>query len=170
MRKCLEQDYLCDALRGRVQYFATRYRKFDDTEGRVAIRIDGEELYKSCWVDWTIKRDMAWREFNQEIGRNTSYREARDIIELEAINKGGFDQFLFYNAFYEYQNQSIDMSLESKDPIVILFSIFDKRVGKRKLVKIIPCIEKQPEWLRPFYRLRYEVEGLAFSEESSKTT
>ncbi|MDR1000554.1 MAG: hypothetical protein LBL96_07130 [Clostridiales bacterium] len=160
MRKCLERDYLCDSLKGRVQYFATRYREPHDNEGRVAIRIDGREVYKSCWYDWTIKRDIAWKEFNLAMGRNSSYIEACDVIELEALNKGGFDQFLFYDAFYEYHNQSISESLKSKDPIVRLFAIFDKRVGKRRLAEYVNDIEKQPEWLQFFYGLRITVEGL----------
>ena len=42
-RKKLETDYLCPALRGRVQYFATTYKKCPDHEGRAAILVDGEE-------------------------------------------------------------------------------------------------------------------------------
>ncbi len=54
MRKVLEQENICDSLKGRIQYFATRYRKSHDEEGRVAIRLDGEELFKSSWFDWNI--------------------------------------------------------------------------------------------------------------------
>lgn len=43
MRKVLEEEYICDALRGRVRYFVTRYRLIDDI-GAVAIYVDGERL------------------------------------------------------------------------------------------------------------------------------
>ena len=40
MRNKLENDYLCPALRGHIQYFATSYSKSADHEGRAAIRVD----------------------------------------------------------------------------------------------------------------------------------
>ena len=58
MRKQLEQENICDALKGRVQYFATRYRKSHDREGRVAIRLDGQEVFKSCYFDWYKAREQ----------------------------------------------------------------------------------------------------------------
>lgn len=84
-------------------------------------------------------------------------------MELGALNRGGFDQFAFYNAFHFYQNHSIDESLSSPDPIVKLFAIFDKRVGKRRLQKILSEIESQPDWLKIFYRLRMEAEGIKYN-------
>lgn len=81
-------------------------------------------------------------------------------MELGALNKGGFDQFIFYNAFHAYQSSSIDESLKSDDPIVRLFAIMDKRVGKRTLQKLLSQIENQPPWLQTFYKLRLEADGI----------
>ena len=44
MRKVLEHENICDSLKGRVQYFVTRYRESHDEEGRVAVRLDGNEI------------------------------------------------------------------------------------------------------------------------------
>jgi len=66
----------------------------------------------------------------------------------------------FYGAFYEYHNSSIDKSLESLDPLVRLFAIVDRRVGKRRLEKIQQEVEKQPEWLQAFFKLRLVETGL----------
>ena len=46
IRKTHEQDRLAPSLRGRVQYFITRYREAHDDHGRVAIRVDGKEVFK----------------------------------------------------------------------------------------------------------------------------
>ena len=43
LRKELEEDRLCPALRGRVQYFATHYHGAPDDYGRVCVRVDGKE-------------------------------------------------------------------------------------------------------------------------------
>ncbi|MDL2259126.1 hypothetical protein LJC42_08300, partial [Eubacteriales bacterium OttesenSCG-928-K08] len=72
MRKVLEQENICESLKGRIQYFATRYRKSHDQEGRVAIRLDGEEIFKSDFFDWDTKRHEAWSEIYVAQGRKTS--------------------------------------------------------------------------------------------------
>lgn len=154
MRKVLEQDNICESLKGRIQYFATRYRRSHDEEGRVAIRLDGEEILESCFYDWNIKRDEAWNEINVTLGRKTNYAESGIQMELGALDKGGFDQYSFYDAFYVYINNDIDSSLKSPNPIVRLFAVMDKRVGKRRLQQLLPELESQPEWLQIFYRLR----------------
>ena len=47
IRNKLENDYLCPALRGHIQYFAASYSKSADHEGRAAIRMDGVEVLRS---------------------------------------------------------------------------------------------------------------------------
>ena len=51
IRNKLENDYLCPALRGHIQYFATSYSKSADHEGRAAIRMDGVEVLRSTGTD-----------------------------------------------------------------------------------------------------------------------
>jgi len=145
MRKQLEQEYLCDSLKGRIQFFVTRYPRTFDEHTRIAIRVDGEELLKSDFVKW--------------------HRAAEGTAQsgIEIHNKGGFDSVEFYNAFYAYQNQSIQKSLFCEDPLVRLFAILDRRVGKRSLQKILPSIQNQPGWLRPFYLLRLTAEDITGS-------
>jgi len=157
MRKVLEQDNICDSLKGRIQYFATRYRGAHDQTGRVAIRLDGKEIFNSDYFDWAIKHHEAWEKIKAST-EEISYERAH----LSALNQGGFDQHEFYRAFHSYNNSSIDESLRSSDPVVRLFAIMDKRVGKRRLHKLLPEIELQPVWLQSFFRLRLEAERIAY--------
>ena len=54
IRNKLENDYLCPALRGHIQYFATSYSKSADHEGRAAIRMDGAwTVWKCCGATTT---------------------------------------------------------------------------------------------------------------------
>ena len=131
MRKVLERENICDSLKGRVQYFQTCYRGAHDQIGRIAIRLDGEEIIKANFFD------------------------AHDDMKSAMCSPS------FYDSFYEYKNSSIDKSLESPDPLVRLFAILDKRVGKRRLDKLLLEVEKQPEWLQAFYRLRLEAENVS---------
>ena len=52
IRNKLESDYLCPALRGHIQYFATSYSKSADHEGRAAIRVDGVEVLRSNYYTY----------------------------------------------------------------------------------------------------------------------
>lgn len=160
MRKILEQENICDCLKGRIQYFATCYRKSHDELGRISVRLDGNEVFKSCYYDYDIKRHEAWDEINISKGRGTSYWESGEEMELGALVKGGISQYSFYDAFYIYNNSSIVDSLGSVNPVVRLFAILDKRVGKRTLEKIFTEIKAQPEWLQAFYKLRLEADGI----------
>ena len=160
MRKQLEQENICESLKGRIQYFVTRYKKAHDQEGRVAVRLDGKEVLKSCFYDWENKRVQVRENIHIPNIENISYWEHWDRVHLETKNFAGFDQYAFYEAFYFYQNHNIDESIEYEDPVVRLFAIFDKRIGKRKLAKIAAKTEIQPEWLQVFYRLRIEADGI----------
>jgi len=160
MRKALEQDNICDSLKGRIQYFATRYRRSHDEEGRVAIRLDGKEIFKSCFYDWQGKRDFVVKSNAISKEQANSYWDYWDSVHLETKNHGGFDQRGFYEAFYAYHNQSIEKSLASSDPVVRLFAIMDKRLGKRRLQNIFSEIQTQPEWLQIFFKLRLEMDGI----------
>ena len=49
IRNKLENEYLCPALRGRIQYFAASYRESHDQTGRAAIRLNGVEVLRSSY-------------------------------------------------------------------------------------------------------------------------
>lgn len=42
----------------------------------------------------------------------------------------------------------------------LMFAILDRRIGKRTLSDIKDSLDNQPEWLKIFYRLRLESEGI----------
>lgn len=75
-----------------------------------------------------------------------------------AIQLGVFDQRCFYNAFYEFDNQSIEKSLSSEDMIVRIFALLDRRVGKRRLLAMKAGIAEECETIRCFYTIRAAAE------------
>lgn len=88
--------------------------------------------------------------------KELTWHEANMIV----FENGGFDQYMFYQAFYKYDNQSIEKSLGSDNAIIKMLAIMDKRVGKRTLEKLSQHIVDQPEWLQFFYRLRIQAENI----------
>lgn len=154
-RKKLETDCLCPALRGRVRYFAATYRESHDREGRAAILMDGEEILKSNYFDYS---GTLWSMYYRS-------EEEPSAIQQAVLDRDLFDQRVFYNAFQEFDNQSIEASLSSENPVVRIFALLDRRVGKRRLAALAETMETELNWVRPFYRLRMEAEGLNLQEE-----
>ena len=77
-----------------------------------------------------------------------------------ALRLGIFDQRCFYNAFAEFDQQSIEMSLKSENLIVRIFAVLDRRVGKRRLALMKETIAEEPDTFREFYAIRTKAEGL----------
>ena len=166
-RKKLETDYLCPALRGRVRYFATTYREsHDQGMGRAAILVDGTEILKSDCVTYFRILWQRARDYRDEQGLD--WREACRKADKAVLKDGLFDPWCFYTAFQEFDNQSIGASLSSENPIVRIFALLDRRVGKRRLAALEETMEQELGWVRPFYLLRMEAEGLRLKSQKEK--
>ena len=59
----------------------------------------------------------------------------------------------------------IAASLQSENYLLRVFAYLDRRVGKRTLVKIRDDVEKLPEWVKQFYNIRCEAEGIRFQPD-----
>ena len=158
IRSKLEKEYLAEVLRGRVTYFVTSYTHAHDQIGRAAIRIDGKEVFKGDyyhkeWLHWECYQELKQ---GQDKERIDAWMKAWD----EAVNRGGFDNHSFYQAFAEFDNQSIETSLESPNLLVRIFAVLDRRVGKRRLKRLSEAWENEPECLKYFLLLRMEAEGM----------
>lgn len=157
MRNKLEKEYLAESLRGHIQYFATTYRGERDHEGRAAIRYDGKEIIQGCyWNNWT-KAHLFPRDDRYE--RRMLVENA--YMDDTALRLGVFDQRCFYSAFREFDNQSIEKSLESENLLVRIFAVLDRRVGKRRLEAMKDTVSSEPGPFRDFYAIRADAEGIA---------
>ena len=77
-----------------------------------------------------------------------------------SLEEGIFDERTFYAAFQEFDNQSIESSLESANQLVRIFAILDRRVGKRRLEAMWESLIREENILRDFYFLRLDAEGM----------
>ena len=164
MRNKLENDYLCPALRGRIQYFATSYSKSADHEGRAAIRMDDVEVLRSNYYAyeqhyWNRYQALR-REGVGEVDPKAPFRLAHE----GTLNDGCFDNGFFYEAFHEFDNQSIEKSLVSRNPLVRIFALLDRRLGKRRLLPLEESMEQELDGVRAFYVIRMQAEGLMEKE------
>lgn len=164
IRNKLENDYLCPALRGHIQYFATSYSKTADHEGRAAIRMDGVEVLRSNYYAYEQNYWNRYQALQREgVGEDDPKAPFRMAHE-GTLNDGCFDNGFFYEAFHEFDNQSIEKSLVSENPLVRIFALLDRRLGKRRLLALEESMEQELDWVRTFYVIRMQAEGLIDKE------
>ena len=162
MRCKLEKEYLAESLKGHITYFATSYSKCPDHEGRAAILLDGKEIiegsYREQWSSVKIAQFPRDEKYADRLRYEFPY------IDETAVKLGQFDQRCFYSAFGEYDNQSIEESLESENLLVRIFAVLDRRVGKRRLVRLYEACSDDDEILRMMLRIRIRAEGIDTKE------
>ena len=165
IRNKLENDYLCPALRGRIQYFATSYWESHDQTGRAAIRLDGVEVLRSNYYAYEQNYWNRYQALRREgVGEDDPKAPFRMAHE-GTLNDGCFDNIFFYEAFHEFDNQSIEKSLTSENPLVRVFALLDRRLGKRRLLALEESMEQELDWVRAFYVIRMQAEGLLEQEQ-----
>lgn len=180
LKKELEEEFLCESLRGRVHYFLTHYRYAHDDYGRFCVRVDKNEYAKANPFAYYVKGyyklecrtkvelDVPDREWT---GDGYLYEEENKVIEDKfiemSINNGDFDICDVTEAIREYKGLPIEKSIASENPIIRMFAIMDRRIGKRTLRKLADQVDIQPEWLQFFYKLRLDSEKINREKYSS---
>lgn len=164
IRNKLEQDYLCPALRRHIQYFATSYRESHDQIGRAAIRMDGIEILRSNYYDYEKNYWNRYQALRREGAEADDPKAPFRLAHEETLNDGSFDNVFFYEAFRIFDKQIIEKSLVSENPLVRIFALLDRRLGKRRLLALEESMEQELDWVRAFYVIRMQAEGLLEQE------
>lgn len=159
IRNKLENEYLCPALRGHIQYFATSYRESPDKIGRAAILLDGVEVLQSSYYEYENNYWSRYRTLRQEGAEENDSKVPFQLAHEGTLNDGCFDNAFFYEAFHEFDNQSIEKSLVSENPLVRIFALLDRRLGRRRLLALAESMEQELDWVRAFYMIRMQADG-----------
>ena len=155
MRKYLEKEMLAESLKGRVRYWCTTYPGMD---GCRVFEICIDDVYKKQFAWDTLYADMLKKKIDDSDITWSSMRHYVDENSVELRDVHICEDFC--DALADYRNQDIKVSIQSDNPIVRMFAILDRRVGKRTLEKLKDTLDEQPEWLKHFYLLRFEAENL----------
>ena len=160
MRKYLEQETLAESLRGRVRYGCTTY-----------VGMDGCRIFEICVDGKQIKR-FSWETVNTYFIESgyTLIKKPRGIGEYWADFWQLLDQYPiterseytddeFCSALEKYRNQDVQESIRSENPLIRMFAVLDRRIGKRTLAKLKNEVDTQPQWLKFIYELRFSAEG-----------
>ncbi len=161
MRKYLEKEILADSLHERIRYNCTRYVGMDNCH-IFEIYIDNIKV-KSFSLEtvntYFIKKGLT--ENKAPFGIQEYWNEFYPLLDSIPIkDRSEYTDEEFCEALEMYRNQSIEISLDSKNPLVRMFAILDRRVGKRTLAILKETLDVQPEWLKQFYNLRLSAENI----------
>ena len=156
MRKYLEQDMLAPALRGRVRYDCAAYPGANHAI-RFQVFVDGERI--SQFSMETMAKELYDGGKPTDISRFWStYWDVKENAPVSERNV--HDDWEFAAALRDYRHMDIQTALTSENPIVRMFAVLDRRVGKRTLEKLREQADAQPQWLQFYYQLRLSAEGL----------
>lgn len=151
MKKYLEQDMLCESLRGQVAYHYDVYPKFGGSSACFVVSLGGE----------VVKRFGFMYAIGQ-MTRQGRLAEKQYLWDIPMADRDEYEDSEFSEALKAYRNQPIAESLASGNPIQRMFAIVDRRVGKQTLQRLRDSLQEQPDWLRPFYEARLTAEGIPF--------
>lgn len=175
------EGFLCPELAGRVKYCATGYRYKQDKPGRCYITVDQKEVLnlstetaKRMWFEseQEIRRSAATsiaisqedlEALRKEMGelvpderlkviardRKTAVYAKDMIAAQEALCKSNF-----YAEANLFLSESIENSLESKDILLNIFALVDRRVGKKRLLNLSEKMKLKHPMVQYFYQLR----------------
>ena len=161
MRKYLEQEMLADSLKGRIRYGCTSY-----------VGMDGWRIFEVCMDGVQVKRfsletvntyfiDNGYAEKKQQSDMRGYWSDFWHLLEKYPMEqRAEYTDAEFCEALERYRNQDIQESVFSDNPLVRMFAVLDRRVGKRTLQKCKEAMEDQPSWLRQFYNVRLDSERI----------
>ena len=161
MRKYLEQEMLAESLKGRIRYGCTAYVGMDGCH-IFEVCIDGEQIKRFSWETVnTYFINSGYTKNPHPSGIGEYWEEFWSLLDKYPItSRTEYTDEEFCQALEKYRHQDIGESICSENPLVRMLAILDRRIGKRTLVKAKDTIEEQPLWLRQFYQLRFDAEGI----------
>lgn len=181
--KKLLEDLLCDKLKGRITYQLHCYRPDDDWTGYLEILLDKKPIFRagSCLAknpnycvyisETEIRRIMTiylkTDSTNESAEVNsTSIRTAAGFIcsYIRNCQRQEQGRIFLEDAMVmlgEYLSSDIETCLKSNSPFINTLAVLDRRVGKRRLQKLADKGSSiAPKWAWPFYKARFDVEGI----------
>lgn len=161
MRKYLEREMLAESLKGRVRYGCTSYVGMDGF-CIFEIFIDGKQMKRFSWE--TVNSyfiENGYTSNQNPSGIREYWAEFWPLLDKYPItDRTEYTDEEFCNALAKYRNQDIQESLRSNNPLIRMFAVLDRRVGKRTLTKLKSAFENQPQWLQQIYLLRFTAESV----------
>ena len=127
--------------------------------------MDSSLIFEVCINDIFIKQfsrksvntyfiDNGFKKISNSTGTNEYWSDFWSLLAKYPLeSRTEYTDEEFGEALELYRNQEIQQSINSSNPLVRMFSVLDKRIGKKTIAKLRETIAEQPEWLQKFYTL-----------------
>ena len=166
-------DLLCNSLKDKISYFYTCYHEVHNAYGRATINYRKKEIAAFSWIEQYAQRldiieqykkmdnvPSALVDFESSM---QAYRVANTTVTKEKwMPNCTLCETDFINSLTIYLKTDIATALHSENYLLRVFAYMDRRVGKRTLIKIQDEVEILPEWVKQFYQIRCEADGIVF--------
>lgn len=161
MRKYLEHEMLAECLQGRIRYGCTTYEGMDDCKV-FGIYIDGREVKRFSWETVnTYFINNGLKCGSNSVGETEYWNGFHELLAHTPLTgRTEYTDSEFCDVLNEYRNQDVQTSIHSDNPLVRMFAVLDRRVGKRTFKSIKASLDEQPQWLKTFYLLRLEAQAV----------
>lgn len=167
MRKYLEKEIIAPSLLGKVRYNCTRYVGMDDCH-IFELYINDKKIKQFSWEtvnSYFINTGLKMN--NRPFGVLEYWNEYWTLLDTIPMNeRTEYTDNEFCNALEIYRQQRIEDSIHSDNPLVMMFAILDRRIGKRTLMHLKASIVHQPIWLQQLYTIRLDSENLKSANSS----
>jgi hypothetical protein len=142
VKKRIEES-LAKSVRGRVEFWMTRYRHSHDKVGEAWITIDKvrvasmgtqtffNEYYGTAHQLRVDRGCLDYRDPEQQ----ECYYKAYDEADKLMVERGIFSQGEFTNALFEFLNIPLDQALSSQSALLRGLAVLDHRFGKRRVAQ-----------------------------------
>lgn len=159
MRKYLEQNMLAESIKGRIRYGCTAYVGMDGCHV-FQVCIDGEQVKRfSLETVNSYFIDNGYTDKTHPFASCEYWSGFWSLFEKHSIDdRTEYTDDEFCDALEFYRSHDIFESMSSSNPLVRMFAVLDRRIGKRTLAKLKNDIAEQPAWLQQFYNLRISAE------------
>ncbi len=155
MRNYLEKEMLTESLIGRVRYSCTEYPGMDGLR-IFEIFIDKKPVKRFSFETLNVYFTKNGFKSNKD---NELWSEFWTLKDKYSVNeRTEYTDEEFCRALELYRSQDIKTSISSDNPLVRMFAVLDRRIGKRTICKLKEDIKNQPQWLQEFYNLRIYAE------------
>lgn len=166
-------DLLCNSLKDKISYCYTSYHEVHNAYGRATINYCKKEVAAFSWVEQYVQQRDLIDQYKKMGNVPTAIEDfkgsmrAYELANTTATKEKWMPNCTlcetdFIISITIYLKTDIAISLQSDNYLLRVFAYMDRRVGKRTLVKIKDEVEKLPEWVKQFYQIRCEADGIVF--------
>jgi hypothetical protein len=175
------ESFLCPALIGRVEYSRASYRYLSDKAGQCYIKVDKKNILNmsdtSSLIPWykteqeiknnqdiqlpvnsdeieRVRKDTKGTVPEERLKVIASNRKVSEYAKEMLSAQSALTKSNFNDTATRFLTVSIEESIESKDILLNILALIDRRVGKKRLLNMADKMKLKHPIVQYFYELR----------------